>query len=53
MSVFGIKSEPLFSLLAHEIGHNMGCLHNREDASDIVKVQNMTMETLLMASDGI
>ena len=24
---------PVFTL-AHEIGHNMGCLHNREDASD-------------------
>lgn len=24
---------PAFTL-AHEIGHNMGCLHNREDASD-------------------
>ena len=27
---------PVFTL-AHEIGHNMGCLHNREDASDSSK----------------
>jgi predicted outer membrane repeat protein len=30
---------PVFTL-AHEIGHNMGCLHNREDASDSSQSSN-------------
>ncbi len=30
---------PTFTL-AHEIGHNMGCLHNREDASDSSQISD-------------
>ena len=33
MSVSGIKLGAPSYTLAHEIGHNMGCLHNREDST--------------------
>ena len=36
--------------LAHEIGHNMGCLHNREDATS--GTQTMIILLFVLGRDG-